>query len=241
MFSNLWDLSSYIWVLASVLRLQYPSRAQNFEYLLYNVNHFLCVVATVQYKSNCLSRWMHCWMQIMPFRTWHWSSVRWTQQFSLSYSLSIYGTWHGKLNFFRRRPRGKSAYIRADNQRIPRGQSADSARTLRGFRTDNQRIPCGTISKFYSYNDISNDRCGVFLDLLALLRTKFAFWFPPFSNRIRKEDSCPSAQKIRARPHGRSASTRAEVPRRPRGSSAAHVRKIRVVLRGTTTEFLGKS
>ena len=107
-----------------------------------------------------------------------------------------------------------------------RGQSADSARTLRGFRTDNQRIPCGTISKFYSYNDISNDPCGVFLDPLELLRMKFAFWFPPFSNRIRTEDSCPSVRKIRACPCG---------------SSAAPVQKIRVVLRGTTTEFLGKS
>ena len=83
----------------------------------------------------------------------------------------------------------------------------------RGFRTDNQRIPCETISKFYSYNDISNDPCGVFLDPLAWLRTKFAFWFPPFSIRIRTEDSCPSARKIRACPHGRSASFRAEQPR----------------------------
>ena len=111
-------------------------------------------------------------------------------------NINTYGTWHGKLKFFRRRPRGKSAYI-----------------TLRGFRTDNQRIPCGTISKFYSYNDISNDPCGVFLDRLALLRTKFAFWFPPFSNRIRMEDSCPSARKIRARPRGSSALFRAEQPR----------------------------
>ena len=68
-----------------------------------------------------------------------------------------------------------SADDRAENPHI-------SARTISGFRADNQRIPCGTISKFYSYNDISNDPCGVFLDLLALLRTKFAFWFPPFSN-----------------------------------------------------------
>ena len=82
-----------------------------------------------------------------------------------------------------------------------------SARTISGFRADNQRIPCGTISKFDSYNDISNDPCGVFLDL--------------FSNRIRTEDSCPSARKIRARPHGKSAAparkfrgTRAEHPRR---------------------------
>ena len=124
---------------------------------------------------------------------------------SLDCKYLTYGTWHGKLNFFRRRPREKSAYIRADNQ----------------------RIPCGTISKFYSYNDISNDPCGVFLDPLALLRTKFAFWFPPFSNRIRTEDSCPSAWKIRTRPHGRSTSTRAEVPRRPRGSSAAPAWKFR--------------
>ena len=89
------------------------------------------------------------------------------------------------------------------------------------IRADNQRIPCGTISKFYSYNDISNDPCGVFLDPLALLRTKFAFWFPPFSNQIRTEDSCPSARKIHAHPHGKSAAparkfrgTRAENPRR---------------------------
>ena len=68
-----------------------------------------------------------------------------------------------------------SADDRAENPHI-------SARTISGFRADNQRIPCGTISKFYSYNDVSNDPCGVFLDLLALLRTKFAFWFPPFSN-----------------------------------------------------------
>ena len=67
----------------------------------------------------------------------------------------------------------------------------------------------------------------MFRDRLALLRTKFAFWFPPFSNRIRTEDSCPSARKIRARPHGRSASARAEVPRRPRGGSAAPARKFR--------------
>ena len=110
-----------------------------------------------------------------------------------------YGTWHGKLNFFRKRPCGKSAYIRADNQ----------------------RIPCGTISKFYSYNDISNDPCGVFLDLLALLRTKFAFWFLPFSNRIHTEDSCPSVRKIRARPCGRSASARTEVPWHLCGKSAS--------------------
>ena len=103
-----------------------------------------------------------------------------------------YGTWHGKLNFFRRRPRGKSAYIRADNQ----------------------RIPCGTISKFYFYNDISNDPCGVFLDLLALLRTKFAFWFPPFSNWIHTEDPRPApARKIRG--------ARAEFPRHPCGKSAS--------------------
>ena len=112
-----------------------------------------------------------------------------------------------------------SADDRAENPHI-------SARTISGFRTDNQRIPCGTISKFYSYNDISNDPCSVFLDPLALLRTKFAFWFPPFSNRIRTEDLCSSARKIRTRPHGR---------------SAAPVRKIHVVPRGTTTEFLGKS
>ena len=68
-----------------------------------------------------------------------------------------------------------SADNRAENPHI-------FARTISGFRADNQRILCGTISKFYSYNDISNDPCGVFLDLLALLRTKFAFWFPPFSN-----------------------------------------------------------
>ena len=91
----------------------------------------------------------------------------------------------------------------------------DSARTLRGFCMNNQRIPCGTISKFYSYNDILNDPCGVFLDPLALLHTKFAFWFPPFSNRIRTEDSCPSARKIRARPHGRSASACTENSRSP--------------------------
>ena len=107
-----------------------------------------------------------------------------------------------------------SADDRAENPHV-------SARTFRGFRTDNQRIPCGTISKFYSYNDISNDLCGVFLDLLALFRTKFVFWFPPFSNRIRTEDSCPSARKIRARPHGRSASTRAEVPWHPCRKSAS--------------------
>ena len=89
-----------------------------------------------------------------------------------------------------------------------------SARTISGFLADNQRILCGTITKFYSYNDISNDPCGVFLDPLVLLRTKFAFWFPPFSNRIRTEDTCPSARKICARPHGRSAPTRAENPRR---------------------------
>ena len=126
-----------------------------------------------------------------------------------------------------------SADDRAENPHI-------SARTISGFRTDNQRIPCGTISKFYSYNDISNDPCGVFLDPLALLRTKFALWFSPFSNRIRTEDSCPSSRKIRARTHRRSAPARTENPRRPRGSSAAPVRKIRVVPRGTTTEFLGK-
>ena len=120
-------------------------------------------------------------------------------------NIVIHGRWvgvrtvHDTENFFRRRPRGKSAYIRADNQRIPRG----------------------TISKFYSYNDISNDPCGVFLDPLALLRTKFAFWFLPFSNQIRTEDSCPSVGMIRARPHGKSAAparkfrgTRAENPRR---------------------------
>ena len=67
----------------------------------------------------------------------------------------------------------------------------------------------------------------MFLDRLALLRTKFAFWFPPFSNRIHTEGSCPSARKIRARPRGRSAPARAEVPRRPRGSSAAPARKFR--------------
>ena len=107
-----------------------------------------------------------------------------------------------------------SADDRAENPHI-------SARTISGFRADNQRIPCGTISKFYSYNDISNDPCGVFLDPLALLRTKFAFWFPPVSNRICTEDSCPSARKIRACPHGKSAAparkfrgTRAENPRR---------------------------
>ena len=107
----------------------------------------------------------------------------------------VYGTWHEKLQTTARK-----IHI------YPRRQSADSARTLRGFRTDNQRIPCGTISKFYSYNDILNDPCGVFLDLLALFRTKFAFWFPPFSNRIRTEDSCPSARKLRG--------ARAENPRR---------------------------
>ena len=61
----------------------------------------------------------------------------------------------------------------------------------------------------------------MFLDPLALLRTKFAFWFPPFSNRIRTEDSCPSARKIRARPHGRSASACAEVLQHPCGKSAS--------------------
>ena len=127
-----------------------------------------------------------------------------------------------------------SADDRAENPHI-------SARTISGFRADKQRIPCGTISKFYSYNDISNDPCGVFLDPLALLRTKFAFWFLPFSNQIRTEDSCPSVGMIRARPHGRSVPVRTENPQRPRGSSAAPVRNIRVVPRGTTTEFLGKS
>ena len=121
-------------------------------------------------------------------------------------ALNSYGTWHGKRNFFRRRPHGKSAYI---------------ARTISGFCTDNQRIPCGTISKFYSYNDISNDPCGVFLDPLALLRTKFAFWFPPFQTE--------SARKIRARLRGRSAPTRTEDPRPParkvRGTRAENLRR----------------
>ena len=98
-----------------------------------------------------------------------------------------------------------------------------SARTLRGFCTDNQRIPCGTNSKFYSYNDISNDPCGVFLDPLVLLRTKFAFWFPPFSNRICTEDSCPSVQKIRARPR--------RIRVCPRESSAVPTRKFHGTVR----------
>ena len=38
----------------------------------------------------------------------------------------------------------------------------------------------------YSYNDSLNDPCDVFLDSSALLRTKFAFCFPPFSTRIRR-------------------------------------------------------
>ena len=101
------------------------------------------------------------------------------------------------------------------------GQSADSARTLRGFHTDNQRIPCGTISKFYSCNDISNDPCGVSRSFSVV-----AHEVRLLVSTIFTEDPRPPARKICVR---------------PRGSSAAPVRKIRVVPHGTTTEFLRKS
>ena len=96
-----------------------------------------------------------------------------------------------------------SADDRAENSHI-------SARTISGFRADNQRIPCGTISKFYSYNDISNNPCGVFLDPLTLLRTKF----PPFSNQIRAEDPRPPPHGKSAAPARKFRGTRAENPRR---------------------------
>ena len=111
--------------------------------------------------------------------------------------------------------------------------SVDSARTLRGFRTDNQRIPCGTISKFYSYNDILDDPYGVFLDPLALLRTKFAFWFLPFQTE--------SARKIRARLLGRSAPARTKDPRPPARKFRGARAEVPQHPRGTTMEFLRKS
>ena len=54
----------------------------------------------------------------------------------------------------------------------------------------------------------------MFLHPSALLRTKFAFWFPPFSTQNRTEDPSSSAWKIRAHPHVKSVSARAEDPRR---------------------------
>ena len=47
----------------------------------------------------------------------------------------------------------------------------------------------------------NNDPCDVFLDPSALLHTKFAFWFPAFSTRIRTEDPCPTTRKIRVGLH----------------------------------------
>ena len=89
----------------------------------------------------------------------------------------------------------------------PRGHLEDSARTISGFLAE-QLASSIPIMIFRTI-------LAAFLDPLALLRTKFAFWFPPFSNRIRTEDSCPSARKIRARPHGRSVPARTEDPRPP--------------------------
>ena len=55
--------------------------------------------------------------------------------------------------------------------------------------------------KFYSYNDNLNDPCDFILNPSALLHTKFAFWFLPFSTRIRTKNSRPPVQKIYVRPH----------------------------------------
>ena len=79
----------------------------------------------------------------------------------------------------------------------------------------------------------SNNPCDVFLDLSALLRTKFAFWFPLFSTRIRMEDLRLLAQKMCVCLRG--------IHVHPRGRSASFRTTICGCLRGTTTEFLGKS
>ena len=120
--------------------------------------HFDCPIMDVP-NAACYS--------VAVERFWHKSSA--VTRTGVNRSCTLRYTVHDTENLT------FSADDRAENPHI-------SARTLRGFCTDNQRIPCGTISKFYSYNDISNNPCGVFLDRLALLRTKFAFWFPPFSN-----------------------------------------------------------
>ena len=54
-----------------------------------------------------------------------------------------------------------------------------------------------------------------------LLRTKFAFWFPPFSTRICTEDLCLSARKI--------APVRMENPRPPAQNPNPPTRKIHVL------------
>ena len=72
--------------------------------------------------------------------------------------------------------------------------------------------------KFYSYNDNSNDLCDVFLDLSALLRTKFTFYFFVIFN---------------PNPHARSVSVCAKDP--------SDCTTIHGCLRRKTMKFLRKS
>ena len=125
-----------------------------------------------------------------------------------------YGTWHGKLNF--------SADDHTDNPHIairvcPRGQSADSVRTLRGFRVEF----CECKTKITQSIDIRTILAMCFLIHQPVVVYKVCLWFPPFSTRIRTEDPHPPARKIRVCLRGNCV--------HPSGSSTAPLRKIRVV------------
>ena len=116
-----------------------------------------------------------------------------------------------------------SAYIRAD-------RSADSARTLRGFRMDNHRIPCGTISGFRAKFCECKTKITQGIDIQTIFATCFSIFQPVVVHEVCllvfRHFPPKSALKIRARPHGKSASFRTTIRRCPKG---------------TTTEFLGKS
>ena len=123
-------------------------------------------------------------------------------------------------------------------------------------RAENPHISARTISGFCAEQLASSIPIMIFRTILAacfsIVQRCCARSSPSGFRHFQTE----SARKIRARLRGRSAPARTEdprspvrkfrgacteVPRHPRGNSAAPVWKIRVVPRGTTTKFLGKS
>ena len=117
------------------------------------------------------------------------------------YILCIYGTWHGKLNF--------SADNCENNPHIAAqqsAQSADSARTFRGFHTGNQRILCGTISRFRAEFCECKTKITQSIDIRTILATCFSILQPVVVHEVRLLVSAI----FNPNPHGRSAPTRTE-------------------------------
>ena len=116
-----------------------------------------------------------------------------------------------------------SAYVRADNQRIPCGQLEDSALTLRGFRTGNQWIPCGTISRFRAEFCECKTKITQSIDIRTILATCFLILQPVLVHEVRLLVSAifnPNPCGKFVSTCAESESARAKVPRHPCGKFA---------------------